>query len=398
VSLKNLTHFVIPFFLVSANSMAEVPAPGSLDFDFGALGRMKASGTAEQTTTTDLYALRPAFLPDGSFIVPTGLLGGYFRSEKAILTAFYPSGMPNPMFAGADGAPSSRVFVADPGYPDDVGKAATGILRYSDGKMIVTVASSGGKGPGFVARLHSTGELDTTFGDGGVVRRALFQPTISNGGKLYFIDYPGISSLLPSGQVNTEFNGGQKLVIPDFSTKYLTRQQDGKLLLAGQIIVPNPVDNRNRYSAALVRVDPSGQLDSSFGNQGILILASNSENREASFVLASPNTLIVGGTDNSDNSSFVAVLNSQRVIVRQRTGIIAPQGGYLKSMARQQDGKLLLGGDWGVRRLNPDLTDDTSFTMLKPSDSSIPGALWLFSRTDRTILSGDPVSIIRQVP
>jgi len=120
------------------------------------------------------------------------------------------------------------------------GELATGELIQSDGKIVVGVSFGSADGTPVLelARLNTDGSLDTGFGSGGTLQI---------------------------------FRGG-----PD--TAYVALQPDGRILLGGGLL--------------MARVNPDGSLDTSFGHSGIAPLVA-----PASSIIVQPNGQILAVTN-----------------------------------------------------------------------------------------------------
>jgi len=193
---------------------------------------------------------------------------------------------------------------------------------------------------GYLVRLTTSGALDTNFppGTGGLPGLAaddriwkLNWKSDGNGGWIYgyFRSYNGqlrggITGLNGNGSYNTNYanvtaNAGWSGMVYS-----LAAQSDGKIIIGGDF---NGVGGK--YCAGLARINPNGSLDRSFR----------------------------GGVDIGTNS-------------------------FVRSVAVQADGKILLAGYFGqckgysctsLARLNPDGSLDTAFNpMLANGDNSVP--------------------------
>lgn len=251
---------------------------GLLDRGFGDQGvvRKDISGDQDQATSALL-------LPDGSIV-----LGGVAN----IKTTQYPGGMydlglvkigPNGAIDPSFGV-NGKVTQDISGYQDNLAK----ILLQSDGKIIAVggaYVSDATQMEFFIARFNADGSLDTTFNNGiGFITTNLGP----------FQDEPSSALIQP----------------------------DGKIVVSG-------ISNRGgpNYDFAIVRFNPDGSIDNSFGNNGLVF------------------------TDMTPNGASV------------------PINEYWNSIAIQGDGKILLYGGspqaGGMQRVLirylPDGTIDTGF-------------------------------------
>lgn len=251
---------------------------GLLDRDFGDQGavRKDISGDQDQATSTLL-------LPDGSMV-----LGGMAN----VKTPQYPWGMydvglikvgPNGVVDPSFGV-NGKVTQDISGYQDNLAK----LLLQNDGKIIAVggaYVSDATQMEFFIARFNADGSLDTTFNNGIGFLTTNLGP---------FQDEPSSALLQP----------------------------DGKIVVSG-------ISNRGgpNYDFAIVRFNPDGSFDNSFGTNGVVF------------------------TDMTP------------------IGASAPIDEYWNSIAIQGDGKILLYGGsqqlGGMQRVLvrylPDGTIDTSF-------------------------------------
>ena len=165
-----------------------------------------------------------------------------------------------------------------------------------DGKIILTGRQylSYAESVGIITRIDSTGQVDSAFGNNGTV---LISTPIAQGycvmlgvtmqtdfkiittgysiedlGGGFYDNHFLLARILPNGNLDTTF-GTNGLVISDiysgveFSNESVV-EDDGKIVTVGSASKPFP--NVQNY-LALVRYLPNGVLDSSFNNDGIVI-------------------------------------------------------------------------------------------------------------------------------
>ena len=174
------------------------------------------------------------------------------------------------------------------------------------------------------------------------------------------------------GSPDTSFNGTGTVVTPIHTWEQadaVAIQADGKILAAGN------TDNGTNYDFALVRYNPDGTLDTSFGNAGIVTTAIGNNNDFARSIAVQPDGKIVlagEGFGNSQGYEFqLARYNIDGSLDTSFNGngkvttpVIADSGAY--SVALQADGKIVAAGyaaqfKFALVRYNPDGTLDTSF-------------------------------------
>lgn len=206
---------------------------------------------------------------------------------------------------------------------------AWGLTGYSDGRLLVSAAQrrTGGTDTDFaIVRLSADGARDNTFGMQGVAsldinnrnaspRTATLLPDGSIVGSGYMADgsvvKPVLFKLTSTGQVDTTF--GQNGV---FSQNVLTATTEAyAAALQGTSFVTTGY-GRNDASESLdwvsLRVNASGQLDTSYGTGGFVRIdvAGFNDNSRALSVLPDNRLLLVGGGRPTENNvdAMVAIL------------------------------------------------------------------------------------------
>ena len=196
-----------------------------------------------------------------------------------------------------------------------------------DGKIVVA-ARTGASNPYVIARYTSDGDPDTTFGT-------------SNGRQI------------------SPFN---------VFTRAVAIQPDGKILVGGSGEAPLPV------SFALFRLNSDGSTDASFGSNGLLTLDYGAESYAYDVVVLSDGKILVSGEVFLDNSFLLVRLNPNGSLditfgnggsVRAKMGTaVAP--GAAAAIAIQPDGKIVAAGfsadAWAIARFHPDGQFDNDFS------------------------------------
>ncbi|MDB6034285.1 MAG: hypothetical protein JWM16_4623 [Verrucomicrobiales bacterium] len=167
-----------------------------------------------------------------------------------------------------------------------------------------------------------------------------------------------LARLLPDGSLDSTFNVGQG---PNRPLRSLALQPDGKLLIGGFFTIVHGT-NRNH----IARLNKDGSLDQFF-NPG-----AGPDNPVYSVMLMNDGRVVIGGSFSTINNIArpgVAILNTNGTLYAGfNPGLGA--NGTVYSVAVQQDGKILIGGDFttvanvprnGVARFNTDGSLDTSF-------------------------------------
>ncbi len=212
------------------------------------------------------------------------------------------------------------VFTDFNGFGDEAGS----IIILPDGMIVVGGYSLEPTLFSYVfalTRYNTNGSLDTTFGTNGKVLSG-FQQQLDNfalslnlqpDGKIVAAGYLGtsgnaiaLSRYNSNGSLDTSFNGNGTLAVyfnsGNLNAKAYSSamQPDGKILAAGSVRIGND------YDFALVRVNPNGTLDTSFGVGGRVTTPFGNLRDEARSleVLPDGKILVVGLANNGSNSDL----------------------------------------------------------------------------------------------
>lgn len=181
----------------------------------------------------------------------------------------------------------------------DVGLAAPllrGLILDGEEVMIGADAAPGDNIDPFLAKLTATGSLDPSFGDGGVVhpRSSILDFRQLPGGELLVAGTHTVSSApccsvkggssfslsryTANGQLDSGFGAGG-VATAQFAGSAIAHairwEDDGSVLIGGGAVPPTAICavlSQCEELPALGRFTPSGQLDPSFGNGGLLEL------------------------------------------------------------------------------------------------------------------------------
>jgi len=237
----------------------------------------------------------------------------------------------------------------------------------------------------------AAGDLDPTFGNGGVVQTDFsggddygFGVKVQSDGKTVVVGESGVYPLFHSaltrynrnGTLDRTFGTGGKVVAAldsggDGSTA-VTFQTDGKIVTAGSVI-------HNNFVLAFVtaRFNSDGSLDQTFGTNGSVQTTFGDAAAEGNDVVlqADGKIIVVGFTGTGSYSSFnnfaLVRFNSDGSL-DQSFGVggkVKSARGVATSAALQADGKILVGGTYDtgssngfmVARYNSNGTLDGSF-------------------------------------
>jgi uncharacterized delta-60 repeat protein/CSLREA domain-containing protein len=205
-----------------------------------------------------------------------------------------------------------------------------------DGKIVVAGDYATGYGHSIqpvVARYNSTGTLDATFGN------------------------HGLADIYYSGGITTD------------KAYAVALQADGKIVIAGST---NPNQNASLPAVALARFNRDGSLDIGFGNQGRVVTHVGNNAEAFDVALQSDGRIVVAGI--GDFQFLVIRYNPTGSLDMSfgANGIVRTDpdaGGYANALALQADGKIVVGGTslfgdtagFAVARYKTDGSLDNSF-------------------------------------
>lgn len=266
-------------------AVARYLADGGLDPSFGEAG--VATTSFGPGPFQDDYPQSIVLQPDGRILV-----GGYTETnsvtstENFALARYNTDGSPDTAF-GTGG----KVVIDVHGTPDAPGVVAL----VPGGKIVIAggVAETTNVSSRFdvsAVRLNADGSFDTSFADAGVLVTGFGKPfnspvhdiKVDGTGRIVLAgvhtdgvtpDDFGVFRVAPSGALDTTFGDGG-VVSTDFSSRSdsagaLLMQEDGKLTVAGGSGVGSQSDT---YGIALARYLPTGSLDPTFGTAGRSLL------------------------------------------------------------------------------------------------------------------------------
>ncbi|MBK8465040.1 MAG: InlB B-repeat-containing protein [Chloracidobacterium sp.] len=274
-------------------------ANGSLDSSFGNGGKVTTSilGSA--------ICLSLALQADGKIVAAgfaTDTLSGNFSSVFA-LTRYNSNGSLDTTF-GSGGKVTTPI-----GNTDDL---AFSVSIQQDGKIVVGGHSNNGTDADFaVVRYLSNGSLDPAFGNSGKVITPIgvshdrgSSLAIQNDGKIVLtggsmeslasnnMDFSAVR-YNTDGTLDTAFGDAGKVVQPvgvgsDYGAGAVI-QPNGKIVIAGQVYGSPTMD------FGLIRLDPDGSIDTTFGNNGKMISPIGNYDDYCNAVALQPDGKIVAG-------------------------------------------------------------------------------------------------------
>jgi uncharacterized delta-60 repeat protein len=315
-----------------------------------------------------------AIQPDGK-IVAVGH-GGVNGTIGFALARYNPDGSLDSTFNG-DGRVITHI-----GTGSSYGRS---VALQADAKIVVAgYAYSGSNCSLALARYNSDGSLDATFDGDGTLLTSVgagydygYSVAIQTDGKIVVAGQSDGSFLViryhPDGMLDTDFAGDGKVMVKvgsSSSARSLAIHDDGKIVVAGY------TSNGSDDDFAMVRLDPTGGLDASFGNQGMLVTAFDSADDDWAFGLAlqSDGRLVAAGLSGPKMALARYTATGTLDTSFGRDGKVTTSFGVAGSdrahaVAIQPDGKIVAAGyayngrylDFALSRYNSDGSPDTSF-------------------------------------
>ena len=241
---------------------------------------------------------------------------------------------------------------------------ATDVSIQKDGKILVVGCCNDGSNTDFaVVRYSSNGTLDPTFGKDGIVLTSLSQGDdqavameVQPDGKVLLTGYSNTNIATvrykPDGSLDKSF-GKNGIVITSVNSgedeaEDIKLQDDGKIVIAGKS------NNGLNNDFALLRYNPDGSPDPTFGKGGIVITGIRDGDDQASALcIQSDGKIIAAGSSNNGlNYDFALIRYNRNGSVDRsfgKNGIVLTyirEGNDLASaVIVQEDGKILAGGN-----------------------------------------------------
>ncbi|MFZ4632978.1 MAG: hypothetical protein ACOYNO_02100 [Saprospiraceae bacterium] len=369
-------------FLLCAQLTTTAQTAGQPDPTFGLNGAALLNYPSYVQTTP------LAIQPDQKIVVGHGIEAG--NENLTAVARFEADGKPDTLF-GTNGI----VTLALNEYEyNDIYKT----LPLSNGKLLLSINSYGDTDDlTRIVRLNNNGALDSTFGVNGIVKLSLSASDLEEylldaveltDGKYLFVGVTYNSLDLSRSIVvrmnedgtldNTFDNDGILQLNPGVGNHYVTaidQSPDGKWLLAGYYQKLQGID------IYVARLNPSGTLDLSFGQNGIAKPGSLNDDAYVWDIEVLPNgSFYTVGSLSDDNfvlSGLVSRFNADGsfdVTFGQNGATVVDFGDEeeVRSCAVQSDGKILLSGyrvednmdyksQYFVGRLNIDGSIDVAF-------------------------------------
>jgi len=318
---------------------------GSLDTSFN------GTGIVITPVNTLSGAISVALQADGKIVVAGSSLNSVGDFSFAVVR-YQPNGLLDTSFNG------TGIVITPFGNAFPYYKVSAGLAIQGDGKIVV-VASNGDDS--IIVRYSATGSLDTSFnGTGRIIApfSAVSSVAIQTDGKIVVVGSSlnsaslnkfTISRYTADGSPDTSFGGTGKVVIPGESPSQgwassVAIQPDGKIVAAGSTTL-------GLGDSAIVRCNPDGSLDTTFGGTGIVNLSGGVGGR--SLAIQPGGKIVAAGNIDGFFPFLFAVVRlnpngSPDSTFGNGTGrVITSISGYessASSVAIQADGKIVVAG------------------------------------------------------
>jgi uncharacterized delta-60 repeat protein len=254
------------------------------------------------------------------------------------------------------------------------------VVLQSDGKAVaagLTVVNN--MQSLLVVRYTTTGLLDTTFGNNGVLvipagdNPVAYGVMLDASGKIVIVGstvinavaYVVVARITTAGALDTTF-GMNGVVLSSFeggcSGYAMVIQSDGKIVVTGAVVKDNDV------YMPLIRYNTNGTLDTTFGTNGISIIDDEDCAIAYSLLMQPDGKFVLGGF--AEGQGLIARCLSSGVIDTSfgTGGLTSLQVGvssFIKGIALQSSGSIIVGGFSNgqclVARLTTNGSIDTSF-------------------------------------
>lgn len=283
-------------------AIVRLTTSGALDTTFNATGKVLIS-----TATNDDAAAAVAVQPDGKVVAAGYALGA---NRDVAVVRLNANGTADTSFN------TTGKLVFGVGTSND---EASAIALQADGRILVAgYAADGTQFDMMVARLTSTGALDTTFGNGGKVRIAFGTGNeyatgiaLQTDGKIIVGGYArvgttwnfAVARLMPTGALDTSFDG-DGLVTTAIGT---SSKANAVAFANGHIVLGGFAQVNGNDDFALVRYGVNGSVDSWFGGGPITLAFGSAADTGRAVAVQSDRKVILAGSMRSVNDDNFAI-------------------------------------------------------------------------------------------
>ncbi|NML66009.1 T9SS type A sorting domain-containing protein [Hymenobacter sp. RP-2-7] len=352
--------------------------------------RLNADGTLDPTFELTFPGLYPYPVVAQAIVQPDGriLLLGYFTSSNVELCRLLADGSRDPSF--------SVTLLS--------GSQDTQMLLQPDGKVILggDFTWLNGERGFFIARLTTDGSTDTNFHSAAYTNARLYITglALDASGRLLVAGYAqnvvggqnrAVFRLQPDGALDTSFTLDASLGTRN--CQRLAVLPSGQIMALFDAYDSNNLSVAYPFAAQLVRLLPTGALDSSFqpgsGPDGLL-----TEVR----TLPSGDVLTWGGIHNfAGQRRTVVLLQAGTGALATSFAPLLQQPGEISRLSSLPDGRLQVLGKFNsvdghltdeVARLLPTGQPDPTFAARQPASANTSATTWAVQRNGQVVLAG----------
>jgi uncharacterized delta-60 repeat protein len=249
-------------------SVTRLNADGTVDTSFATAGTLVLSSGENASSFASMQVL-----PDGRVLLAGALQNA--GDNDYYVVRLLPSGKFDPSF-GNQGKVSVDLNFGSDDY------AVALVPDGHNGYLIAGNTTTGNTTQLAIVRIDDSGNLDTDFGNGGVIMAPAIGPKDSasliyqgSDGKLLVLGLTGdgttsdlaAARFLPTGDLDTTFgkNGTTKVALGWMYSQLFAvgAQSDGRLVISGR-------NYSNNYYTMLLGLTPDGNPDTKFGTNGVL--------------------------------------------------------------------------------------------------------------------------------
>lgn len=273
----------------------------------GSLGRFNANGSLDRNYSGDGKSLLPVSLDiedGGNAAVQPG--GGYLVAQYVKVGDAWVSGVSRTLADGSldtsfgNGGTATVPFY----WNDSLGQQASFSVQ-RDGSFFASAGYPSGEI--HIARFDATGALVSSFAEAGILHlpasvgihpSGTIDVSLQGDGKVLVTGQDTLTRLNQDGTLDSSFANGGSLAL-DVHADALAIQDDGKILLAGA----------SGGVATVIRLNADGSLDSDFGDQGQVSWGSQSAPfAVADMVVLADGRLLIGASLGTRADGYLAAL------------------------------------------------------------------------------------------
>lgn len=327
------------------------------------------------------YGRDVAIQSDGKIVVAGG------QDNRYILIRYNTNGKRDSTFGGTG--------VVGSIFPIGNGSNYFKLVIQSDGKLLAagsTDFSTPNNPQLIIARYHSNGDLDSTFGTNGAAFHFSGQvpkglAVLSDGKILVCTDWGNnycVQKFTATGAIDSTFGvNGKTLAKPstanDNTPRCMAVQADGKIVVGGGFTGSSITHG----DVGLIRFNTNGSVDSTFGTNGVVTLDIDSVNNFVIELAIQPDGKIIAGgyfqgiytgvlgkdfallRFNSNGTRDMAFGTNGKTTYNLISDSVTLSRGTFTDMLLQPDGKIIAGGqnqgDFMLLRYNSNGTFDNTF-------------------------------------